>query len=146
MVIFLPRIEKKIGIESTPEKIFNIVTDELKTPKWNPVVSNLIEIEDNKIKLDTDLGSFTIMDTETEENKIATWHMEKSDVNSLGYILAPKTKGTDVTIWTEFEDKKSTKLFKKTADLMLEGLRNYVNFIENGGDPARFNKWDLIIP
>jgi len=142
----LPRIERKIGIESTPDKIFKIVTDGFNTPKWNPVVSDVIEIEDKKIKLDTDLGSFTIINIETEENKIATWKMEKSDVHSIGYILDPKTKGTDVKIWTEFEDKKLTKSYKKTADLMLQGLKNYVSFIENGGDPARFNKWNLITP
>jgi len=145
-VIFLPRIERKLGIESTPQKIFKIVTDGFKTPKWNPVISDVIEIEDNKIRLDTDLGSFTIMDIETEENKIAIWHMEKSDVHSIGYILDPKTKGTDVKIWAEFEDKKLAKSYKKTADLMLEGLKNYVNFIEEGGDPAHFNKWNLITP
>ena len=145
-MIFLPRIERKLGIESTPQKIFKIVTDGFKTPKWNPVISDVIEIEDNKIRLDTDLGSFTIMDIETEENKIAIWHMEKSDVHSIGYILDPKTKGTDVKIWAEFEDKKLAKSYKKTADLMLEGLKNYVNFIEEGGDPAHFNKWNLITP
>ncbi|MFX1573205.1 MAG: hypothetical protein ACFFB0_10685 [Promethearchaeota archaeon] len=142
----MQRIERKIGIVSSPEKIYKIVTDGVNTPKWNPVVNSVIEIEDAKIKLDTDLGGFTITDIETEENKIATWHMQKSDVHSIGYILDPKTNGTDVKIWAEFEDKKQTKSYKKTADLMLEGLKNFVSFIEKGGDPAHFNKWDLITP
>ena len=37
-------IERKIGIESTPEKIYKIVTDGVNTPKWNPVVNDVINI------------------------------------------------------------------------------------------------------
>ena len=141
----MPRLEKKIGIVSTPEKIYNILLDDFNTPKWNPTISAIIETENNKIQLDTDLGGFTINNIETAENKSVIWRMEESDLESIGYILTPKTKATEVTIWIEFDNKKLLKLLKKTANLGLTGLKNYVEFIEKGGDPDLYNKWDLLV-
>jgi len=141
----LQRYEKKIKIESSPEKIYNIVLDDFNTPKWNPTVSAVIETENNKIQLDTDLGGFTITNTETDENKSVIWRMEESDLESIEYILTPKTKATEVTICIEFDNKKLLKLLKKTANLCLTGLKNYIEFIEKGGDPELYNKWDLLV-
>ena len=57
-------------------------------------------------------------------------------MNSIGYILAPKKADqTEVIMWTEFDDKKQSKLFKKTADRILTGLKTYAEYIEGGGDP-----------
>jgi hypothetical protein len=141
---FLPKLERKIDIESTPENIFKIVTDGLNTPIWNPSVTAVTPIEDDKTQLETDVGGVTIIKTEADENKSTTFYMEKSDMNSIGYILTPKAHKTEVTIWTEFDDKKLSKLYKKTADTMLEGLKKYVDFIENGGDPHVYKKWEAL--
>ncbi|MFX1308008.1 MAG: SRPBCC family protein, partial [Promethearchaeota archaeon] len=139
----MPQLERKVEIKSTPEKIYKIVTDGFNTPKWNPVVSSVVEIENNKTHLDTDLGGFTIINTEEEQDISTTWHMENSDISSIGYVLTPK-KGsiTEVSIWTEFEDKKQSKIFKQMADQILVGLKNFVEFLEKGGDPEDFNKWE----
>lgn len=143
----MPRLERKIGIESSPEKIYKIITDGIITPKWNPAVSGIIELENKNSKLDTDLGSITIINTETEENKSATWNMQHSKMNSIGYVLFPKkAKTTEVNIWTEFNDKKQMKLFKKIANQVLSGLKNYAEYLEKGGDPEDFNKWALLTP
>ncbi|MFW9972689.1 MAG: hypothetical protein ACFFDF_21065 [Candidatus Odinarchaeota archaeon] len=65
-------------------------------------------------------------------------------MNSIGYILTPKANETEVIIWTEFDDKKFSKLYKKTADIILEGLQKYAYFIENGGDPDAYKKWEYL--
>ncbi|MFX1328794.1 MAG: hypothetical protein ACFE91_11760 [Promethearchaeota archaeon] len=143
----MPRLERKVEIKSTPEKIYKIVTDGFNTPKWNPAVSSIVETENKKFYLDTDLGGFTILNAELEQDVSATWHLENSDISSIGYILTLK-KGisTDVAIWTEFDDKKQSKLFKQMADQILVGLKNYAEFLEEGGDPEDFNKWKFITP
>lgn len=141
----MPRYEKKIKIESSPEKIYNIVVDDLNRPKWNPAVSGVIELENDKVQLSTDLGGFTIINSETEENKSVTWHVEESDTSAYEYILNPKPKVTEVFIWFEFDDKKLLKLFKKMADLSLMGLKNYIDFIEKGGNTKLYNKWELMV-
>jgi len=143
-VNFLPKLERKIKIESTPEKIYKIVSDGLNTPKWNPSVTAIAPIEDEKFQLDTDLGGITVVKTQNDENKSTIWYTEKSDINSIGYNLTPKAYQTEVTIWTEFEDKKLSKLYKKTADTILDGLKKYVDYIEKGGEPSLYKKWEAL--
>lgn len=144
-VKFLPKLERKIKIESTPENIYKIVIDGLNTPKWNPSVTAVTPIEDDKFQLDTDVGGITIIKTQNDEYKSTTWYMDKSDLSSIGYILTPKASQTEVTIWTEFDDKKQSKLYKKTADTILDGLKKYVDYIEKGGEPSLYKKWDVLI-
>jgi hypothetical protein len=138
----LPKLERKIDIESTPEKIYKIVIDGINTPKWNPTVSAVTPIGDKKIQLETDIGGMTINKTDRVENESVVWFMEKGNMNTFGYNLNPKSDGTEVKVWTEFDDKKNSKLFKNTADSILEGLKNFAEFIENGGDPKIYRKWE----
>ena len=140
----MPKLERKIKIESTPENIYKILIDGLNTPKWNPSVTAVTPLDDDKIQLETDVGGITIIKTETDENKSATWYTEKSDMNSIGYILTPRANKTEVEIRTEFDDKKLLKLYKKTADTILTGLKKYVDYIEDGGDPALYKKWEVL--
>ncbi|MFX0040981.1 MAG: SRPBCC family protein [Promethearchaeota archaeon] len=141
----MPRLERKIEIESTPEKIFKIMMDGFNTPKWNPAVDSVIELEGDKFQLDTDIGGITINKTETEENKNVTWFMENSEMNLIGYIITPKKENiAKVSLWTEFNDKKQTKLFKETADNVLLGLKNYAEYLEDGGDPELYKKWEIL--
>ncbi len=140
----MPKLERKIKIESTPENIYKILIDGLNTPKWNPSVTAVTPLDDDKIQLETDVGGITIIKTETDENKSATWYTEKSDMNSIGYILTPRANKTEVEIRTEFDDKKLSKLYKNTADTILTGLKKYVDYIEDGGDPALYKKWEVL--
>ena len=141
----MPKLEKKIEIESSLEKIYNIIKDGVITPRWNPTV-NAISFEDQITLLETDFGSLKIVNAEYDKNKSTTWFMEKSKMNSIGYILTPKKEATEVTIWTEFDDKKLSKSFKKNSDLVLTGLKKYVDFLENGGNSDRYDKWELLPP
>jgi hypothetical protein len=140
----VPKLERKIEIDSTPEKIFKIITDGFNTPKWNPAVDSVIEVGENKFQLDTDIGGITIIKTETEENKHVTWYTENSQINIIGYTLTPKKKSTKVNIWSEYDDKDQSKLFKETADNILLGLKNYAEFIEEGGNPDEYKKWEVL--
>ena len=142
---FLPKFERKIIIESSPEKIYNIVKDGVITPRWNPTVS-AISFEDKKTQLETDFGAMKIVNAEYDKNKSTTWFMEKSDMNSIGYIIMPKKDATEVTIWTEYADKKLSKLFKKSSDLVLTGLKKYTEFLEKGGNSNLYNKWEVLPP
>ena len=140
------RVEKKIEINSTTKKLYDIVMDGQNAPRWNPVLTNVIEKEEGqKFLLKSDVGEILIVDTESVENEHVTWRMENSDMNSIGYIVEPKGDLTEVTIWTEFENKKLRKGYEKVADLVLKGLKNYVDFLEEGGDPEDFDKKQLMV-
>ena len=114
------RAEKKIEINSTPKRLYDIVIDGENTPRWNLALDEVIEKEEGqKFLLKSSLGDILIVDTETVENEHVTWKMENSDMDSIGYIVEPKGELTEVTIWTEFENKKLRKGYEKTADLVL---------------------------
>ena len=140
------RIDKKIEISSNPERIYDIVIDGENAPRWNLALDGIIQQEEGKkFLLKSSIGDLLIVDTETVENEHVTWRMEDSDVNSIGYILDPKGDFTEVTIWTEFENKKLRKEFETTADLVLKSLKNYVDFLEEGGNPEDFDKKQLMV-
>ena len=77
-------IEKKLEIESTPEKIYKIVIDGLNTPKWNPIVTAVTPIEDEKIQLETDIGSIK---DDILVNKLL-WGHKTADSQALEVISA----------------------------------------------------------
>ena len=140
----MPKIERKIKVESTPEQIYNIIKDGINTPKWNLTVS-AISFEGDITKLESDYGSLKIIKAERERNKFVSWFMEESNMNSIGYILTPKKEDvTEVSVWIEYDDKSFSKLFKKNGDLVLTGLKSYAEFIEKGGDSEAYNKWEVI--
>ncbi len=140
------RIEKKIEIDQTPENLYEIVADGEKAIRWNPTLNDVIEKEEGKeYLLKSNVGDILIVGTESVENEHITWHMKNSDMDSIGYIVEPKGDMTEVTIWTEFENKKLRKGYEKVADLVLRGLKNYVDFVEDGGDPEDFDKKQLMV-
>ncbi|MFX1568243.1 MAG: SRPBCC family protein [Promethearchaeota archaeon] len=140
------KIEKKIEINASPSMLFGIVSDGNIASRWNPALSDVIEQEEGgKFLLKSDIGDILIVDSESIENEHVTWHMENSDMDSIGYIVEPKGDLTEVTLWTEFENKKLRKGYEKAAALVLKGLKNYVDFIEEGGDPEDFDKKQIIV-
>ncbi len=142
------RVEKKIKINSTPKNLYDIVIDGQIGPRWNPALDEVIEKEEEqKFLLKSNVGDILIVDSEAVENEHLTYHMENSDMNSIGYIVESKGELTEVTIWTDFENKKLRKGYEKVADLVLKGLKNYVDFLEDGGDPEDFdNKQRMVSP
>ena len=63
----------------------------------------------------------------------------------MGYILNSKGKLTEVTLWGEFEDAKNEKVLVKAGELLLEGLKNFSEFLEEGGDPDEFDKKQISV-
>lgn len=140
----MPRIERKIEIESSPESIFNIVMDVGIVSRWNPVVDDAEQSPDNLL-LKTNLGDLNIINTDSVENESMMIEVETGNINSIGYFLTPKKDKTEVMLWGEFNDKKYTKTYKNVADLILKSLKRYSDFIEEGGNPEDFDKKQLLV-
>ncbi|MFX1280543.1 MAG: hypothetical protein ACFFA3_14295 [Promethearchaeota archaeon] len=137
------RIERKIDIESSPERIFGIVMDPNIISKWNPAV-DLAEQRDENLILKTSIGDLNIINTESEENKYMTIQLEKGNVDSIGYILTPKKEKTEVMLWSEFDDKKFIKAYKDVEDLVLKSLKQFSEYLEDGGNPDDYDKKQLL--
>ncbi|MFX1378416.1 MAG: hypothetical protein ACFFA4_04930 [Promethearchaeota archaeon] len=140
------RLEKKIEINSTPKRIYDIVIDGEIVTKWNLGVDDIQPKEEGKnFLLKTKVGDILIVNWEQKENEYVTWHMKDSDMNSIGYILKPKGDMVHTTLWVDFENKKLKKSFEKIGDLTLKSLKNFIDFIEEGGNIEDYDKKQLMV-
>ena len=73
-----------------------------------------------------------------------TIQLEKGNINSIGYVLTPKKEKTEVMLWSEFDDKKLIKSYKDVEDLVLKSLKQFSEFVEDGGNPDDYNKKQLL--
>ena len=136
----MPKIARNIDIKTNLEKIYNILTDGEQTVKWNPIVNEIAKLEENKYLLKSTIGDIIINKIEKVKDLYVKWSMEQSDLHSMGYILDEKLPIAKVELWVEFENKKFKKKFKEAADLTLEGLKKYIEFIEAGGNINEYDK------
>jgi len=136
----LPKIAQNIDIKTNLEKIYRILIDGEQTVKWNPIVSEITLLEEHKYLLKSTIGDLTINKIEKVKDVYVKWGMEKSDLHSMGYVLNEKLPISKVELWVEFEDKKFKKKFKEAADLILDGLKKYIEFIEAGGNIKEYDK------
>jgi hypothetical protein len=140
------RMEKKIEIKSSPKRIYDILIDAEIITKWNVGVDEITEKEEGKeYFLKSSIGDILIVDWETVENESATWHMKDSNMNSIGYILEPKGDIVETTLWVDLGDEKLAKGYEKVGELTLKSLKNFVDFLEEGGDPEDFDKKQLMV-
>jgi hypothetical protein len=139
-VNYLTRIERNLEIKTSPKKIYEILNnDELETV-WNIIVSESTEIATDKYSIKSTVGDFISTITERVENEKISYSMEGSAFSKMGYIVTPKGDGSEVTIWAEIEDEKQEKMLLKAAEILLEGLKKFADFMEKGGNPAEFDK------
>jgi len=136
----LPKIARNIEIKTSLEKIYNILTDGEQTVNWNPIVNEIKLLEGQKYLLKSTIGDMTINKIEKVKDIYVKWKMEQSDLHSMGYILDEKLPISKVELWVEFEDKKLKKKFKDAADLTLNGLKKYVEYIETGSNILEYDK------
>ncbi|MFX0143872.1 MAG: hypothetical protein ACFE9C_07335 [Candidatus Hodarchaeota archaeon] len=140
------RLEKMIDINSTAKRIYDIVIDGEIITKWNIGVDDIQSREEGKnFLLKTSVGDILIDNWEQKENEFVTWNMKDSDMNSIGYILNPKGDIVQTTLWVDFENKKLKKSFEKAGDLTLKSLKNFIDFIEEGGNPEDYDKKQLMV-
>ena len=136
----MPKIARNIEIKTSLEKIYNILTDGEQTVNWNPIVNEIKLLEGQKYLLKSTIGDMTINKIEKVKDIYVKWKMEQSDLHSMGYILDEKLPISKVELWVEFEDKKLKKKFKDAADLTLNGLKKYVEYIETGSNILEYDK------
>ena len=137
---FLTHVERKIEIKTAPKKIYEILNnDELETV-WNITVNESTTIAPDKYSIKSTVGDFISTITERLENEKISYSMEGSAFSTMGYIMSPKGDGSEVTIWAEIEDEKQEKMLLKAAEILLEGLKKFADFMEEGGNPNEFDK------
>jgi len=139
-------MEKKIEIKSSPKRIYDILIDAEIITKWNIGIDEITQKkEGEEFFLKSSVGDILIVGWEQVENESATWHMKDSIMNSIGYILEPKGDIVETTLWADMDSEKMAKGYEKVGELTLKALKNFVDFLEEGGDPEDFDKKQIMV-
>jgi len=139
-VRFLAKFERKVEINSSLKKIYDILNDENLEEKWNITVKKLTTIEPDKYSVKTTVGDIISTVIERDENKKITMEIEGGPFSKMGYVLTPKGDSTEVMGWAEFEDPEQESILGMAGDMLLESLKKYADYLEGGGNPAEYNK------
>ena len=104
-------IERKIEINSSQKRVFDILDQPEKFPIWNITVNDVEIIEPGKKGLvKSTVGNFTSTRTETVQNKSISYIIDGGVFNKMGYVLASKGDRTEATLWAEFDDASQEKI------------------------------------
>lgn len=136
----MAKFERKIEINASPNKIYDILNDENLEEKWNITVKKLTTIEPDKYSVKTTVGDIISTVTERVENERISMDIEGGPFSKMGYVLTPKGDSTEVMGWAEFEDPNQESILGMAGDMLLESLKKYVDHLESGGSPTEYNK------
>ncbi len=137
----MPRIERKVEIKAPVNKVFDILDEPEKFSIWNITVKEVEIIEPKKKGfVKSTVGDFTSTRTETVPNDKISYIIDGGAFNKMGYSVAPKGDGTEATLWAEFDDASQEKMLLKAGEILLECLKKYAEYIENGGNPDEYKK------
>jgi hypothetical protein len=141
----LARVEREIEINAPQKSIFDILDDNTIAARWNLPVNEITEISEGKYAVKSTIGDFTSIRTETIESERLSMRIEGGIFTSMGYILSSKGDMVEVKLWGEFEDEKNEKILVRAGETLLKCLKNFSEFIEEGGDPEDFNKKQITV-
>ena len=136
----MPKIEKKIEIKASIEKVYEILNDYMSLPRWNIVVTEIEQLEAKKYFLKTNVGDVTNIEIENIPHEKMTSIQEGSPMKKIGYIFEPKGDVTIVTLWAEFELEDQRMIMEMAGDLFLKSLKVYVDYLVAGGNPEDYKK------
>ncbi len=141
----MPRVEIKMDADASAKTIYDILMNDKLEPKWNLTVNENINIGPNKWEVKSTIGDLTSTRVEELENERVTYEIEGSIFTKMGFILKPKGNKTKVIGWGEFDDEKNKKILESAGGVLLEGLKRFSEYIEEGGNPESFDKKRLTV-
>ena len=141
----MPRVERNIEIKASQSQIFKVLDDTPTSPIWNLAVKEVEKIVEGQFAVKSTVGDFTTIRTETVIEESISSKIEGGIFNGMGYILQPKGEVVEVTLWGEYDDEKNEKMLIKAGELLLESLKKYVEFLEEGRNPDEFDKKQITV-
>jgi len=141
----MPKVTVKTDANASAKTIYDILMNDDWSTLWNLTVNENVSIGPNKWEVKSTIGDLTSTRIETEENKKISFDIEGSIFTKMGYVLKSKGDTTNVSIWGEFEEERNKRILESAGGVLLEGLKRFAEFIEEGGDPDSFDKKQLTV-
>lgn len=132
-------------IQAPPSKVYEILVDESLAVKWNLSINSQEELDDGSVKVHSTIGDMVSRTIEDVKNKRIAIEIEGSIFNKMGYILKPIKKHTKIIGWAEFDDEDNRKVLVKAGTVLLESLKRFVEYVEDGGDIEEFDKNKILV-
>ncbi len=141
----MPRVEIEDDVNASAKTIYDILINDEFEAKWNLTVNELKSIGPNKWEVKSTLGDLISTRVEEVENEKISFDIDGSIFTKMGYTLKPKGDLCNVMLWGEFEDEKNNKILTSAGGLLLDSLKRFAEFMEEGGDPENFDKKALTV-
>jgi len=141
----MPRVETNIEISAPPKKIWEVLKDLALTPKWNMTVKEATELGSDKYSVKSTAGDYIAIITNRIENERVSLEVEHPDFNGYGYISKEKGNMTELTHWVDYKIVKHEKILKRGLKIILNGLKNFVEYLEDGGDPDEYEAKQILV-
>ncbi|MFX0056773.1 MAG: SRPBCC family protein [Candidatus Hodarchaeota archaeon] len=141
----MTKVEVKIEISSTPKRIFEVLTNLSLIAKWNITLKEINQLGPDKHEVKSTTGDFISTVTERIENEKISFDVESADFNAYGYILKTKGDVTELCYWVDYKIVEHEKILKRALTYLLNHLKNFVDFLEDGGDPDDYDKSQILV-
>ena len=143
----MPKLEKKVEISAPVKKVWEVLTDMERYPKWQIDKKELKELEPNKYFVKSTSGDYTYDITEFIENKRISVKTDHPEITGVSYILNKKGDITEISCWVEYKTITYEKMIMRSLKIKTRSFKEYVEYIEDGGDPDEYDiKKRLIKP
>ena len=141
----MPRVVIEDDLNAKAKTIYDILINDELEAKWNLTVNENKSIGPNKWEVKTTIGDLISTRVEEVENEKVSFDIEKSIFTKMGYILKQKGNICHVDLWGQFEDEKNSKILTSAGGMLLDSLKRFAEFMEDGGDPENFDKKALTV-
>jgi len=141
----MPILERKIEINSSSKKVWEVLSDIEHMPKWNIAIKEIKELEPNKYSVKSYMGDYTSINTERIENKKTTSKVDHPEFTGYGFILNEKEDITDLTYWVDVPKITREKIQARSLEINLKNIQNFVEYLEDGGDPDEYDKKQILL-
>lgn len=141
----MPRVETKIEINAPTKKVWEAIEDPALISIWNMTVKEITRLESDKGSVKSTIGDFTYTITEQMKNKMISVKTEHPDVSGYGYILKEKGDMTDLSYWVDYKTGEQEKILERSNKVILKGLKNFVEYLEDGGDPDEYDAKHILV-
>ncbi|MFW9818208.1 MAG: hypothetical protein ACFFE5_01265 [Candidatus Thorarchaeota archaeon] len=141
----MPKIERNIEIIAPSKKIWEILSDIEHIPKWNIAIKEIKELKPYKYSIKSTMGDYTSTNTERIENKKTTSKVDHPEFTEYGFILNEKDDITELSYWVDVPMITREKIQARSIEITLKNIKNYVEFLEDGGDPDEFDEKQILV-